>query len=354
MPELSSKIAAANDIKTQVDATLARLFEEHERTAQATDSRYGRLWTTIREIGLAGGKRIRPYLTVVAYRGFGGMNPAIIEIAAAQELLHLSLLFHDDIMDHDYVRHGVPNIAGRYLEHYKGQPDVHHLADSAAILAGDLLLGLAYETVGNSEFAPEVRARALRALGRAVHEVAGGQLLDMEAAGLGGAAEESLKIARLKTASYSFVGPLVMGAILAGASDQDLATLEVLGTALGVGFQLADDLIGLFGDAREAGKPVISDLREGKSTYLIRQAFAMCSPADRTWLESAWGRADVTLADLEHARQIVTQCGARAATEAVLQQQATLARDAVAVLNISTDAATALSQVIERAMWRRA
>jgi geranylgeranyl diphosphate synthase type I len=353
MPELSSKTANAESIKEQVDAALTRIIENQERSARATDVRYGRLWATIREIALAGGKRIRPYLTVVTYYGFGGTNPAIIEAAAAQELLHLSLLFHDDIMDHDYIRHGVPNVAGRYLEYYQGQADVSHLADSAAILAGDLLLGLAYETVSTTDFEPHVRTRAIRALGRAVHEVAGGQLLDMEAAGLDGTTDESLKIARLKTASYSFVGPLMMGAILAEAGEQELATLEVLGTALGVGFQLADDLIGLFGDAAEAGKPVISDLREGKSTYLIRQAFALCSPQDRAWLESAWGSADVTLADLDHARHIVTECGARAATEAVLQQQATLARDAVAALNISADVAATLSKMIDRAMWRR-
>lgn len=219
---------------------------------------------------MAGGKRIRPHLTIV---GYGSADDRIIPVAAAQELIHIAMLMHDDIIDQDDMRHGIANINGRYSTHYReyvSPQRAMHYANSAGILAGDCMLSEAYQVISSSSFDASVTRKLINQLHLSIFEVIGGELLDVEASFVQGVDFDPLKIYRYKTASYSFIGPLISGAYCAGTDEREVEKLRTFATNLGIAFQIQDDLLGVFGDEQETGMSSLSDLREGKETLLVR------------------------------------------------------------------------------------
>jgi geranylgeranyl diphosphate synthase type II len=196
-------------------------------------------------------------------------------VAVAWELLHIGLLLHDDVIDRDYSRHGQPNVAGQYLKIYDVIDDEarrSHLAQSASLLAGDLLLATARQQLAD--------VALTNIFDNALFEVIGGELMDMETS-LPDSTISPEAIAASKTASYTFIGPLLSGATMAGADVKQLQLLGELGRVLGLGFQLADDLL-VFSDDSSTGKSNDSDLVEGKRTAVISMALTLLSPQDRT------------------------------------------------------------------------
>lgn len=347
-----------NQIRKEVDAYVVQFYEAEIARSQVVSPDYERLWRVLLETYIAGGKRLRPYMLFLSHGATGG-DPAqdIMPSAAALELLHCSLLIHDDIIDHDIVRHGKPNVVGHYREIYgdtDGEAKRDHLADSAAILGGDLLLAAAHRLIAESDLEIDKKLEALRLLGDAVFNVAGGELLDAESVVKRMQDVDSLTIARYKTAHYSFVTPLVMGASIAGASAVVRAGLTHYGEALGIAFQLADDLLGLFGDEEETGKPATSDLREGRRTYLLQQAYKMATAAEIAELDAIVGDEQVTDEQLERARAIVRECGAYDATVAEIQQYTAQAETALAGLAFAPEFHEEFMQLINRATVRRA
>lgn len=136
-------------------------------------------------------------------------------------------------------------------------------------MAGDALISESYLQINTAQFSQNIQAQLINRLGRSIFEVIGGELLDVEAAFVNDVVFDPLKIYRYKTASYSFIGPLLSGAICAGADGDTLQMLERFAEKIGVAYQLQDDLLGVFGDEKETGKSTLSDLREGKQTLLI-------------------------------------------------------------------------------------
>ncbi len=185
---------------------------------------------------------------------------------------------HDDVIDRDTMRRGIPNISGEFRARARGQgagaADARLLGDAAAILGGDLLLHEAIRQVSLADFEPALRERLLGLFDDAIFVSAAGELADVENAIAPDCAETPalLRAARDKTAVYSFSAPLQAGALIAGASAEALAALGDAGAALGLAFQLVDDLIGAFGSAEQAGRAPGSDLREAKRTPLIALA----------------------------------------------------------------------------------
>jgi geranylgeranyl diphosphate synthase type II len=272
------------DITLAVDARLAAFCTEQSLAATAIHPLYGRLWQTTARQVLAGGKRLRPYLVALVAQAYGQeQSPEIIDVAVSWELLHIGLLLHDDIIDRDYVRHGQLNVAGQYLDLYRSVADDTqrlHYAHSAALLAGDLLLSAAPRLIDGCALS-ERQKQALRdILYQATFEVIGGELLDTEAAIIDRTIDLQL-IAQLKTASCSLTGPMLSGAVIAGAPADQQALLRKLGECLGTGFQLVDDLLGVFGSPQVSGKSGVSDLAEGKCTVVIAEALRLMSPENR-------------------------------------------------------------------------
>ena len=152
MPQLLTEVTQKN----LLDRTLNDYFERSIHAATAIDPSYRQLWETLYGLIRSGGKRLRPQMTILAYETFGGKDAElIIPIAAAQELLHFSLLIHDDVIDRDYTRYGTQNVAGTYKTIYSrfltDNTDKVHFAHSAAILAGDLMLSGAHELISASQ-----------------------------------------------------------------------------------------------------------------------------------------------------------------------------------------------------------
>jgi len=284
----------------------------------------------------SGGKRFRPALVGASFTAFGGdprARRALYPVAAAFELLHTAFVVHDDVIDHDIVRRGVPNVAGEFRARARTRgadaTGAALLGDAAAILAGDLLLHEAGRLIALADLDGGERETLLALLDDAVFISAAGELADVENAVAGECADTSalLAAAHDKTAVYSFTAPLSAGAVLAGASAAERAALERAGGHLGLAFQLADDLIGAFGSSAQAGRDTGGDLREAKRTPLIALARE----------SSSWDAVNETLA-LAHtgpvavraAQRALDESGARTGLLALIDRTLAEARDAAA------------------------
>lgn len=206
---------------------------------------------------LAGGKRIRPVMLLAAYEMGGGDARAALPFACAVEMIHTYSLIHDDLpaMDDDDFRRGKPTNHKVYGE-------------GMAILAGDGLLNLAYETMlGASETPAQFAAMRCIARGAGALGMVGGQCVDLhcEAERKGG--EEELSYVHLHKTADMFIGAVTAGLALAGASEAELDAAERFAKALGIAFQIRDDLLDIEGDAGALGKQTGMDARHGKLTW---------------------------------------------------------------------------------------
>ena len=327
--EVNSLLSAT---KQAVDAYIVDRI--HDRVAQATVvyPRYERLWREIVRIYQAGGKRMRPYLTVV---GYGALDAAIIPVAAVQELLHVAVLVHDDIIDRDVVRHSQPTVNGAYEADYAPllpPQQTTHYANSVALLAGDALLSEAYHLVQSAPFSSSVIRQLSERLSQSVFEVIGGELIDVEAGFIMTEQFDPMTIYRYKTASYSLVGPLVSGALCAEVDETTRGILQEFGTQCGIAFQLQDDLIGMFGDEATTGKSADTDVREGKRTVLIAEHQTMMNDEQAARFAQWFGMRDAPGQVLRQLKVDIEASGARQKTEATAQQYFAQARATLAKL----------------------
>ena len=229
---------------------------------------------------LAGGKRLRPLLMLETYRMFGGTEKVIEPFVAAIEMVHTYSLVHDDLpaMDNDEYRRGRKTTHAVYGE-------------AMAILAGDGLLNLAFETVAKAfslggEPAGIGRALSLFAKKSGVEGMIGGQTADIEAENMGESVteEQLLFIHEHKTAAL-IQSAMIVGAILAGASDADIKKIEGIGYDIGIAFQIQDDILDVTGDAAKLGKSIGSDEKNHKVTYVTLKGLAQAQ-ADQQALSS--------------------------------------------------------------------
>jgi len=301
---------------------MQQLFATRIDEAAAIHPAYADLWRHIRNITLAGGKRIRPCLVMI---GYGEFDDKIIPVAAAQELLHTAMLMHDDIIDQDDLRHGRQNINGVYRELYGQHVDAdkaRHFSYAAGTLAGDALLSEAYRCLHDAGLSAPAKQQLVETLHTAIFEVIGGELLDVEAGFLPDIKADPLLIGRYKTAGYSFIGPLTAGALCAEADQAELETLRRYGEFAGIAFQLQDDILGIFGDRLVTGKPVLADLREAKHTYLISAHRTAMDADERQRFAATFGNPDASDDALMRLRDDIEHSGARAAAEELTAQYA--------------------------------
>ena len=247
------------EIRTRaVEDLLGRLLGE--RIEPGEIARPARLLQAMRHGVLNGGKRLRPFLVLESAALFGADEHASLRVAAALECVHCYSLIHDDLpaMDDDDLR--------------RGQPTVHKAFDEAtAILAGDSLLTLAFDILADeaTTLAPDRRATLVLALARAagIGGMAGGQALDLDAGRVRPDETGIITLQAMKT------GALIRfaceaGAIVAGAPAADRERLAEFGSAIGLAFQLADDLLDLTSDATTMGKATGKDEAAGKATLV--------------------------------------------------------------------------------------
>ena len=325
-------------ISTGTDAALRRLLDEARARAAAVDPHHALLWDAL-VTATEGGKRFRPALVTATHEALGGTSAeAAAEVGAAVELLHTAFVIHDDVIDDDHVRRGRPNVSGTFRARGRAlgaTDDGAGYGLTAAVLAGDLALAASVRAVALCGAEPVVVRRLLDLFDSALHTTAAGELADVRLTLEPGTVtlEESLRMEEQKTSAYSFALPLQAGAVLAGAHAATTAQLGQVGRAMGVAFQLVDDLIGVFGDPDRSGKSATCDLRTRKQTPLIVHA-----RSTDQWDEISGhlGR-ELGDAELDEARALLTDAGSRAFVEELAEQHLAVARSGVAELGISLD-----------------
>ncbi|MCX7928584.1 MAG: polyprenyl synthetase family protein [Patescibacteria group bacterium] len=268
----------------------------------------------IKEHNLRPAKRLRSSFIYYAYKMLHGKNDkAIINAAMSIELIQTALLIHDDFMDQDEIRRGRATTHKFYEEYHKGnnyKGDPAHYGNSMAINAGDIALCLGYEILGKSQFSSEKKLKALNKLFRGIANTAFGQAYDITLENKAQASEkEILDMYKAKTAVYTYENPLHIGAILAGAKEQDLKILSDYAIPGGIAFQLQDDILGLFGNPEKTGKPAHSDLRQGKMTLLITKALELSNTHQKQKLSLLWGKRNLSDTEAQEARNIVINTG---------------------------------------------
>lgn len=303
----------------------------------------------------SGGKRLRPAFVYWGHRATGAdHDDGVFGPAGAVELLHTFALVHDDIMDRSAERRGRPAVHTALATAHAEEGldgDSEWFGVGGGILAGDLAFVWADQMLDEADLAPEALARARKVFTALRVEVMAGQYLDLRLAGHPGAAEEdSRHVALLKSGRYTVTRPLQLGAAIGGSDGVLDAALAAYGDAVGLAFQLRDDVLGLFGDPTDTGKGTLEDLREGKRTVLMLRAMELAGAAERRVLAATLGNPDLDDGDADRARQIVVDSGALAAVEGLLTAQQEQAQRALAP--VAEPARAALRTLIELAVQR--
>lgn len=330
--------------KERIDSALAEFLERVERETRAKDAFVGDAVAHMARMVLHGGKRLRPIMVCWGYRAMGGTDEKAITTASiSMELIHTFLLMHDDIIDRDDVRHGVPTLHAHYADYFRkhfGTDDAAHFGASMGIVMGDYTYSIGNQALFSAGFAPEVIVRALKGLQSVVGLTVVGEMQDVRMSyARETTRDDILTMYENKTARYTFDGPLTIGSVLAGADDATAAQWAPFAVPLGVAFQIHDDLLGVFGDEEKTGKPVGSDIAEGKMTLLVRDALDTATSGQRKQLRALLAKgATLTPEDVAQFRAIVTDVGAHDRIRAQARDYIAQARTALAALSITPQA----------------
>ncbi len=276
------------------------------------------------------GKRLRALLAWWGWQGAGGEadDARIIDAGVSLELFQAAALIHDDVLDRSDTRRGQPSVHKSFerLHHQnRWAQDGAHFGVSAAILAGDVALGISEEVFSTTADATAFAAPAREAFHAMRFEVMTGQYLDILAeANISDdpaiALDQARTVLQYKSAHYSAVWPFEIGALLAGADETTLRAYREFSLPLGLAFQLGDDLLGVFGDPEMTGKPSGDDLLEGKRTELIAHALANLSEDDAQMLNNFLMHPEASPYTVEEVQQLVQSSGAKDTVEAEIHR----------------------------------
>jgi geranylgeranyl diphosphate synthase, type I len=308
-------IELLKNYKGRLDLFLKNYFKKRIEEAGKNDPLAKEAVKMIADFTLSSGKRIRPALVYYAYLAAGGKkDDKIIKASMSIELTHSFLLIHDDIIDKDEKRHGIDTLHERYKKFGRRlhkEKNVDHFGNSMAMLAGDMAAAMANQIIFTSQFSPEIIIRALNKLQEIVYTIVPGEMLDVVLEFKGKATEkEILRMYEGKTSSYSFEGPLHLGTVLAGADNKTIfKSYSDYAMPLGIAFQIRDDILGIFGNEKKIGKPVGSDVIEGKQTLLVIKAFELGGENQKKVVRKYLGKKDLDKKELEEFRQAISDSG---------------------------------------------
>ncbi|MEU1876959.1 polyprenyl synthetase family protein [Streptosporangium sp. NPDC020072] len=354
---MTPSAAALDTIRSEVDRSL-REFVDRQRPLVGAPELVPLL--TAAEEFLAGGKRLRPAFCYWGWHGAGGEDdPALFTAAASLELLQASALVHDDVMDASDLRRGMPSAHRRFQAmHEKAgwRGSAGQFGEGAAILLGNLLLIWSGEMWRNSGLPVESLAAAQRIHDHMRTELMCGQYLDLlEQAHEENTFDSALRVALFKSGKYSVEQPLRLGLVLAarGVEPWIDRLCEEYGRSVGIAFQLRDDVLGVFGDPAETGKPAGDDLREGKRTMLVARALAVATPLQARTVEETLGDPDLDATGVARLRQIIEETGALAACESMIKEYLDHALVSLDGAPITPRSRTALADLAVAATSRR-
>jgi len=361
--ELVDRESMRRRVELRLDTACAQVRSDVSATGAGAD----RL-SDLLEVMLSGGKRLRAAFAYWSWRAHGGEASSpdpILGIGAALELFQAAALFHDDVIDRSDRRRGHPTAhvvlaADHRAQGWEGDP--HHYGLAGAVLLGDLaLVAAGHEIAGSAAALPDDDGARVRALWNEMAlQVTAGQYLDVRAQavpwGRDPAADEqrAREVVLAKTASYSAELPLAMGAAAAGAPQAQVVAVRAFGRTLGEAFQLRDDVLGVFGDPEQTGKPAGDDVREGKRTLLMARAAAHADAAQLDVLARRLGRQDLTDEDIDTVRRVLVETGALASVEERIDELYEAALEQLAEAEVNDDGRAALSDLASVTVRRTA
>ena len=337
-------------LKKEIDGELVKLLKNGRfRSLKAISPSLER---AICEFIGRDGKRIRPIMLAVGYLGYAGKPaPGLYTSALSIELLHDFMLIHDDIIDKSDLRRGKPAMHVLLRKGIRGASKVKFSGQDLAIVAGDVVYAMAIHAFLEVKVDMKYKEQGLRKFVDAALYTGAGEFIELL---LGGEDISRVKLADIykiydyKTAYYTFSCPLSVGAILANAPASEIRKLDEYGICLGRAFQIKDDIIGMFSNSDESGKPSLSDLQEAKKTVLMYYAYRMGNSGQRAEIKTVLAKKRVTSEDLARMRGIIAGCGA---LERVKQEVSDLREKAVKIgnsLRMSQSYRRALADYAER------
>ncbi len=323
------------DYKKKIDERLDYFLSKRVKRSEGISSESRKFMELIREYNLRGGKRIRPILVLFGYKAcYGKATKAIVDAAIAVELMEAFLLVHDDIIDNDDMRRGYLSmhkvfeaLAKRKFKKSISKKsftaqEYRQYGISAAILAGDVLSSLGSEAISKSAFPAERKLKAIEIFNKTIINTCFGQLLDLDSEYKSSVKEADIElIHRLKTAIYTIQGPLLIGATLAGGTKEQLMSLKRFSIPLGEAFQIQDDILGMFGKKEKIGKPIGSDIIEGKKTLLVLKALEKGTAEEKRLIVKSLGNSKITKEEINRFREIVKKTGSYSYSRELAEQK---------------------------------
>ncbi|HWH30018.1 MAG TPA: polyprenyl synthetase family protein [Mycobacteriales bacterium] len=321
------------DLRQRVQKCLDEFVARQQHVLDGVSEELGPLTDGLTAL-LSGGKRLRPAFCYWGFRGAGGTDSdAVVVAAASLELFQACAIVHDDVMDGSDTRRGQPAVHRRFAALHRSEGwlgDSEAFGTGAAVLLGDLCLAWSDAMLSTCGLPPADLRRGHRVYDDMRTELMGGQYLDLlEQARGGGSVERALRVARYKSAKYTVERPLHLGAALAGDDPAVVEGYSAYGLPLGEAFQLRDDVLGVFGDPVETGKPAGDDLREGKRTALVAMALETASPGQEAAVRRHLGDPHLSDDGVSTLREVITDTGALDRVEALV---ASLLDDALRAL----------------------
>ncbi|HTP13865.1 MAG TPA: polyprenyl synthetase family protein [Bacteroidota bacterium] len=278
------------------------------------------LYEPAKYILAGGGKRIRPVLMLCSSEAVGGTKDAALDAAVGLEILHNFTLVHDDIMDNASSRRGRPTVHTKWDE-------------NIAILAGDVLLGLAYRALLRSN-SPHIQ-HVSKIFTEGVIEVCEGQAYDKEFETRRNVTmEDYLLMIRKKTGTMVSVATEV-GGLLGGASEEERLALKSYGELVGQAFQVQDDLLDVIADEEKFGKTIGGDIVEGKKTFLLITALERATGEDKKLLKGIVERGGTSRRSVDRVRRIFQSTGAIDAAQEQISTDITRAKERLGLLRRS-------------------
>lgn len=296
------------------------------------------LFAPARYILSLGGKRIRPLLTLIATDLFGKDPKEAVDAALAVEIFHNFSLVHDDLMDNADLRRGYPTVHKKW-------------SDNNAILSGDALVIESYKYI--SKVSPSVLPDILALFSEMAMDICKGQQYDMDfEQRLDVTEEEYLEMIRLKTAVL--IGcALKIGALIAGASEQDADFLYKAGVNIGLAFQLKDDLLDVYGDPETFGKKIGGDILCNKKTFLLIRCLKQASPIQRNKLEQWLTASDYDPEEkIKFVKSLYDELNLKFIVDNLIEKYYLASLDCLSAINVPDDRKSILITLSERLMYR--
>lgn len=323
------------NVKTVVDQKIETILaEEISKAKQIYPEHIVNIFDTYADVAKRGGKRLRAAMVYATYKMLGGQNDEnAYDLGVIIELVHAYILVLDDFIDKSPNRRGGPTaheMIKSQLTQFESD-DKDHYGNSFASVAAIMGSHLAFRLITELD----IEAETKNSLNKKIHETiittGYGEILDVYAALTQNISEKEItNMLKWKTSTYTFENPMHVGAILAGAKDQQVfEALSKFSIPLGIAFQVKDDMLAIFGETTETGKSNLDDLKEGKITLLMQHCLENGTDEQKEQIKAMLGNIYIDENDLEIVRAILLESGSHDYAVSMAENYINMAKNVV-------------------------